>query len=172
MKIASLALALLTVACSAAQVAADPHVGQTLPIHVQDMVTAQPLDSASWQGHVVLVDLWASWCESCKAAMPHHVRLWQQWHARGFDVVAISVDEEQSAAQRFLRDMPLPFVVAWDAGQRTVTALAPAEMPTAYVLDRQGRVLAVASGGTAGALRIIDAAVAAAFGSDPTPTAQ
>lgn len=163
----ALALLLATcsvAACSGPQVQPDEHLGQQLAITVQDLRTSQPIDSSSWLGHVVLVDLWASWCVSCKQAMPHHAELWNRLHSRGFDVIAISVDEDQAAAEQFLRDNPLPFAVAWDAGQHTANALKPREMPTAYVLDRQGKVVAVAGGGTLEAMRAIDEAVEAALG--------
>ena len=155
-------LALLT-ACAAPQVVPSAQPGQPLVLQVQDLITAQPLDVAPLQGHVVLVDLWASWCESCKAAMPHHVALWQRLHARGFDVVALSVDEDRDAALQFLAERPLPFLVAWDAGQKTAQALRPEEMPTAYVVDRQGKIVAIATGGTTAALRVIVEAVEAAL---------
>ncbi len=161
--IAAFLCAGMIAACSAAQTP-DAHIGQPLAITVQDLRTSQPIDAAMWLGHVVLVDLWASWCVSCKQAMPHHVDLWNRLHARGFDVVAISVDEDQAAAEQFLRETPLPFTVAWDAGQHTANALQPREMPTAYVMDRQGKVVAVAGGGTLDAMRAIDRAVEAALG--------
>ncbi len=160
----------LATACSAGQMQTDPHLGKQLDLHVQDLATGKAVDPATWRGRVVLVDLWASWCESCKEAMPHHARLWHDLRSRGFEVVAISVDEDVAAAQQFLRERPLPFTVLWDAGQRTVTELAPPAMPTAYVLDRTGTVVAVAIGGTSEALRTIDAAVAAAL--DATPAAR
>ena len=84
MRAAWLACAAVLAGCGAAQARADRFVGQPLPLVVQDLATARPLDPARWRGQVVVVDLWASWCESCKAAMPHHVRLWQRLHARGF----------------------------------------------------------------------------------------
>ncbi len=167
MRAAWLACAAVLAGCGAAQARADRFVGQPLPLVVQDLATARPLDPARWRGQVVVVDLWASWCESCKAAMPHHVRLWQRLHARGLEVVAVSVDEDCNAAREFLQQMPLPFVVAWDAGQRTVAQLQPAEMPTTYVLDRQGIVRAEINGATAAALRTLDAAVEAALEATP-----
>jgi thiol-disulfide isomerase/thioredoxin len=163
----ALVLTALLPACSAVPLGPDPHLGHALPLHVEDLATRQPLDPAAWQGHVVLVDLWATWCETCKDAMPHHVALWQRWHAAGLEIVAISIDEDRAAALHFVRETPLPFTVAWDAGQRTANELRPATIPTAYVLDRQGLVIAVARGGTPAAAAQIDAALAAALSATP-----
>lgn len=157
-------LAWLTMACSTGQtVPDDAWLGRALPVQAQDLLTGAAVDVGALRGRVVLIELWASWCETCKAAMPHHAALWNRWHDQGFDVIAVSLDEDRGHAERFLGDVAVPFAVAWDAGQHTANALQPRQMPTAYLLDREGRVLMVASGGTAEALATVDRAVKAAM---------
>lgn len=150
-------------ACSAPALRSDPQVGQPLSLAAEDLRTGRPIDLQPWLGHVVLVDLWASWCVSCKDAMPHHAETWNRLHGKGLEILAVSVDEDRDAALAFVHDTPLPFTVAWDAGQRAANVLQPREMPMAYVVDRQGRVALVAAGATVETLMAIDQAIAQAL---------
>ena len=49
------------------------------------------------EGHWVLVDFWASWCGPCRAEMPNVLEAYNQYHAKGFEVIGISFDENKDA---------------------------------------------------------------------------
>ena len=57
---------------------------------------------ASVRGHVVLVDFWASWCAPCRHSLPAYDALYGELEPRGFDVVAINLDESEADANAFL----------------------------------------------------------------------
>jgi thiol-disulfide isomerase/thioredoxin len=46
------------------------------------------------KGHYVLLEFWASWCGHCRASFPHLKKCYDAYHAKGFDVVAISLDDK------------------------------------------------------------------------------
>jgi thiol-disulfide isomerase/thioredoxin len=91
-------------------------------------------------GKVVLVDFWASWCAPCKASFPAYGRLNAEFAPRGLVIVAVSVDEDASAYESFVRKFSPPFLVALDKGQNLVRAVQVPTMPTSYLIDRKGRV--------------------------------
>ncbi len=93
-------------------------------------------------GKVVLVDFWATWCEPCKVALPLYRKLYGELRDRGFEVVAVSVDDGDEAVRAFLAREPLPFPVLRDPGGTLAESLSVAEMPTSFVLGRDGRVRA------------------------------
>lgn len=92
------------------------------------------------RGNVVLVDFWASWCAPCKASFPAMAKLNENYAARGFTIVAVSVDEKSAAAAGFWKKMNAPFSGAHDAGKKLVSKVGVPTMPTSYLIDRNGRV--------------------------------
>lgn len=69
------------------------------------LASLSPVDEAGFQkllaahkGKVVLYDFWATWCEPCRAELPRLTRLHARLKSRGFDLVTISADEPEQAA--------------------------------------------------------------------------
>ena len=97
-------------------------------------------------GKVVLVDFCASWCAPCRASFPAYTKLQAEYAAKGLVIVAVSVDERPSDYAAMVKKLHPGFVVVNDAGQKLVGLVQPGSMPTSYLLDRTGKVLAVHSG--------------------------
>ena len=58
---------------------------------------------------VVLVDFWATWCPGCVALSPEVKKLYDQFHAKGFDAIGINFDDDTNQAQRFINEEGLPW---------------------------------------------------------------
>ena len=95
---------------------------------------------------LVLVDFWASWCGPCKASFPELDKLQTEFGARGFKVMAVSVDEKPAAMQAFLKEHPVSFKVLHDVDQSLVAGADIEAMPTSFLMDGQGHILAVHRG--------------------------
>ncbi|HEX5043202.1 MAG TPA: DUF4266 domain-containing protein [Candidatus Polarisedimenticolaceae bacterium] len=106
--------------------------------------TAPPpaaLDLARFQGKVVLVDFWASWCAPCRESFPWMARMQQQYGPRGLVVVTVDLDEDADAAARFLAAQPgaAGFAQLPDPDGRLAEAYGLTVMPSSLLFDRQGR---------------------------------
>jgi len=128
-------------------VRAELKVGETFPALAPAGVVALLGDTLpAIEGKVVLFDFWASWCAPCKASFPALAKLHTDYAARGFMVVAISVDEKSAAASAFAKRMAPPFSTLHDREQKLVRQVVVPTMPTSYLIGRDGKVRAVHEG--------------------------
>jgi len=95
---------------------------------------------AADKGKVVLVDFWASWCPPCKTAFPEVDSLYREFQPRGFDVIAVNLDERRRDAEDFLAGRPHVMQVAFDPEGKSPRAFGLWGMPSSFLVGRDGRV--------------------------------
>jgi peroxiredoxin len=91
------------------------------------------------QGEVVLVNIWATWCEPCRNEMPELDRLYKQRKAQGFIVFGMS-DEGADVQRKFLTDVPVSYPLLTLSGQVPNLYRDIARYPAIFLIDRQGRL--------------------------------
>jgi len=103
--------------------------------------TGENLSLASFRGKVVLLDFWATWCPPCMASLPGLLELYREFHAQGFEIVGVSLDESAEDLRRVIASYGIPWPIAFE-GKRWDNSLANLwrvyQIPTAYLLDKQG----------------------------------
>lgn len=129
-------------ACSVNTLHAAPAPDFTLPRLDSDT----QVSLSALRGKVVYVDFWASWCAPCATALPEMDTLRRDFHARGFEIVAINLDESVDDARRFINRMQLSYPVVTDPEKSTPAAYAIAGMPTAFLIDRNGELRSTHTG--------------------------
>jgi peroxiredoxin len=94
-----------------------------------------------YAGKVVLLNVWATWCEPCKAEMPAMERVYQDLVADGLEVVAVSVDMEGTEEIiEFVEEYGLTFDVLQDRTQGISSTYQIFALPQSYVIDRRGMI--------------------------------
>jgi thiol-disulfide isomerase/thioredoxin len=136
-------LALLLSHAAAALAEAEIKVGDPFPA-LADAGLAGTLPGTA--GQVVLVDFWASWCAPCKASFPAMAKLHSDFSGRGLAIVAVSVDDKESAYAAFVKKLAPPFAVVHDRTHAFVQQVSVPTMPTSYLVDREGKVRFVHAG--------------------------
>jgi thiol-disulfide isomerase/thioredoxin len=107
----------------------------------------EPHAIASDRGSVVLLDVWATWCEPCRDALPMYQDLAKHYGSRGLKVYALNVDEDVRALGPFLEETKVTLPVLLDANAEVADkVLRVRGMPTTLLVDRQGRVRYVHEG--------------------------
>ena len=95
---------------------------------------------ATLKGKVTIVSFFASWCGPCRRELPELEKFWQEHRGKGVAVLAIGVDTDADAAKRFAEELKLTFPVGLDEKAIAMGAFGVRGMPTAFVVDRQGRI--------------------------------
>ncbi|MFY9608395.1 MAG: cytochrome c biogenesis protein CcdA [Blastocatellia bacterium] len=121
----------------AAAASAEP-----LPPATLSLLNGGTLDLASKKGKVLLIDFWATWCLPCISEIPIFNQLDKDYKARGFEVIAVSLDEEGAAKVKpFLKRHPMHYTqtlgdqkIAGDLG------VGESSLPVALLVDKQGRI--------------------------------
>src|SRR5690625_7311374 len=67
--------------------------------------TGENLRLAEQRGKVVMINFWASWCAPCRQEMPFLDELYQRYERAGFTLFGVNVEQDNSAAQRFLEEI-------------------------------------------------------------------
>jgi len=106
-------------------------------------LTGQKIDSAALQGKVVLVNFWATSCPGCVEEMPQIKRMYQQYGAKGFTVVAVAMDyDPPNYVKAFVDKNQLPFMVTLDTQGTLAKAFGDIQLaPTSFLIDRQGNIV-------------------------------
>lgn len=94
-----------------------------------------------FQGQVVLLNLWASWCSGCKKEMPEFFKL-QKAYPEGFKLVTISVDSQAKTSSDYLVAIEeligfkTPFITLHDATKEIAKAYDARAMPISFLIDK------------------------------------
>ena len=136
------AVLLLALATDAAAVGAgEPAPAFSLPTAAGDSVALDKL-----HGRVVYVDFWASWCGPCRRSFPWMNEMHAKYGPKGLTVIGVNVDKRRPDAERFLQQTPAAFTIVYDSAGKTPEAYAVKGMPSSYLIDGAGNVVAVESG--------------------------
>ena len=98
---------------------------------------------AEHKGKVVVLNVWASWCDPCRSEMP----LLQRTHERiaGQDALVLGIDSQDASddAMKFLRDNKIHFPSLRDRDGEYANDLGVAALPETFLIDREGKIAAL-----------------------------
>ena len=115
---------------------------QSVPLNLlENKASGKVTTIGDYKGKLVYLDFWASWCGPCRQSLPILNEIRKEYAARGFEVVAVNVDEKLSDALKFLERYPVDYPILLDP-KGTMPQLYVIEgMPTAYLIDENGTIL-------------------------------
>ena len=110
--------------------------------HAVNLATGASADLAPYRGKVVLLNIWATWCEPCRTEMPSIERLQQQLGGPDFVILAVSIDKGSSEdVRRFQRQYGLTFTILQDATGDIQSIYQTTGVPESFVINREGVIV-------------------------------
>ena len=117
-------------------------IDETAPEFNVNDTKGQTVSLSDLNGKVVLIDFWATFCPPCIAELPNIKRLYSEYHGKGFEIVGISLDGDDSVVARFTEQSKMAWPQIVD--QQDVEALRKKyhvdTIPSLYIIDRKGNL--------------------------------
>ncbi len=134
----------LGVATLAFRAEASPvDVGSTAPPFRAHLLGSPTMKSlADYKGQVVLLNLWGTFCDPCKAEMPSLERLHRLYGGAGLKIVAVSIDQDvgDSAITAYARNLGLTFEILHDSTRAIAEHYLVTGWPESFLIDRTGKI--------------------------------
>ncbi len=115
-------------------------VGAPAPPLVGQTIDGKPFDLAKLKGHVVVANVWATWCTPCRVEMPTLDAFYKAHRAQGVLLVGLSADRprDEATVGRVMSAFSYPAIVLKTA--KTDGFTAPNILPVTYIIDANGIV--------------------------------
>jgi peroxiredoxin len=141
-------------------------IGKPAPDFAASDLQGKALRLESLRGRYVLLDFWATWCAPCVAELPRLQAANARYHARGLEIVGVSLDESKEAVADFVKTRNVPWRQIHNAsgGADLVEAFGVAAIPATFLIDPRGVITRLELRGPA-----LDAALVKIFGAGGEP---
>lgn len=95
----------------------------------------------NFDGRVVVLNFWASWCVPCREEAPHLLAVWQQYRDRGVQFLGVNHQDRRAAALAFQREFGIDYPSAFDPEGKLVLRYRLVGIPSTLVVDGDGRLI-------------------------------
>ena len=120
--------------------AARADVGEAAKLKTVSL-DGKPLSLEQLKGKVVMVNFWATWCGTCRAEMPQWQKFYDAYKSQGFELIAMSIDDDEKELRAVSKERGYKFPVAWRYDDKSDDNFGDViATPTLYVVDKTGKV--------------------------------
>ena len=110
-------------------------IGSNAPDFTVENVTLSGL-----HGQIVVLNFWATWCAPCVEEVPSLVEMQRRMKGKGVTVLAVSVDADEGAYQRFVKNHNVNLLTVRDPDQKSNSLYGTSVFPETFIIDRNGVV--------------------------------
>jgi len=93
---------------------------------------------SQFRGQVVVLNFWGSFCPPCIEETPSLVKMQNRMKEKGVVVLAVSIDTDDAAYHKFLRDYHINLITVRDGEQKSSSLYGTSGWPETYIIDRNG----------------------------------
>lgn len=123
----------------------EPSQRRVAPVSTGTDLDGNPLSTERFRGKVVVLNVWGSWCNPCRAEAPHLVEVAERTRDVAQFVGLNTRDLDPAPARAFVRTFKINYPSIYDPSGAELlkyTDIPPAAIPSTLILDREGRVAA------------------------------
>jgi peroxiredoxin len=97
---------------------------------------------ADYKGKVVVLNVWATWCEPCRQELPSLERLYQEYGPKGLKLVAVSIDDyvSEDSIRAFAKNFGITFEVLHDSTHAIERVYQTTGYPETFVIGPEGTI--------------------------------
>jgi len=120
-------------------------VGVEFPDFQAKDINGKSLSLDQFKNKVVLIDFWATWCPPCVDEMPNIVKTYNKYHEKGFEIIGISLDQNENKFLRFIKDNGMTWRQYYDGkgGQNELARKYSIDsIPSTFLIDANGKIIA------------------------------
>ena len=119
-------------------------LGEMVPDFSATDLEGKPISFEAYRGKVVLVDFWAVWCGPCVAEMPNVKKVYEKYKEEGFDIIGISLDNDETRLRDFLKKNEIPWRqvysgMGWDSPVAQQYGIY--SIPNMWLIDKEGKLI-------------------------------
>ena len=119
--------------------------GAKFPDFSETDINGAPISISKYHGKVVLVDFWATWCQPCVEELPNVLAAYAKYHDKGFEIVGISLDQNEDQMKRFIADKKITWQQYFDGkgfDSKLGQKYGVSAIPATYLIDGDGKIVA------------------------------
>ena len=135
-----LILAVLVVGCSGPGEAVPQGINQGS--RARDFTFASldgsEVSLSDYEGNVVLVNLWATWCSPCRAEIPDIEAAYQTYLDEGFVVLGVNIEESREIVAPFVEEFDMSYPVLLDKTGELMKIYRAQGLPMSFLVDADG----------------------------------
>ncbi|HEY0762510.1 MAG TPA: TlpA disulfide reductase family protein [Pyrinomonadaceae bacterium] len=127
-----------------------PNAGLTsLPRPILDAenksANGSPIKLADYSGKVMLVNLWATWCQPCRIETPELVKLHTEYQSRGVEMIGLSTEDPDASAEsvaEFVKEYNVKYHIGWATRDVAIALMqGRTNIPQSFIIGRDGRIV-------------------------------
>ena len=125
-----------------AEIGVVEHRLDTDPLAVELSNTAgRHVRLKDFQGKIVFLNFWTTWCPTCIAEMPSMEKLHRKLIGKNFAVVSVNIKESALQVKNFFEKYQLTFTALLDTTGEVGSEFGIGAIPTTFILDKSGRII-------------------------------
>lgn len=146
----SLRNSILLITVMATLLTAETSLARTSPWDIEALPNSQApafslfdtngktISSTAFQGKVMLINFWATWCAPCREEMPTLDALQHEFKGKGLAIIGINIDNDLSPVKQFIKDSKTKFLILHDPEMKIHDTYKVTSYPCTFLVDKKG----------------------------------
>ena len=115
--------------------------GSAAPDFTLPLMNGGEVNLSDYRGKVVLLNIWATWCNPCREEMPSMQQFYQNMKGKPFEILAASIDTRGSTdVDPFVKQLGLTFPILLDSDKKVNNLYQATGVPETFIIDKNGIV--------------------------------